>query len=128
MDFAAIITAIGGLVTAIVGIIIAARTSGAAAHKTDVETLQSTIGLLRQEINTYQLENKELRAELKCLDKKAGKLQDELDGLRRAKEATDIENGNLRSRVRELENKVAALEHELNQWRTGEKKKTGPIK
>ncbi|HLE05660.1 MAG TPA: hypothetical protein VI729_13735 [Anaerolineales bacterium] len=66
---AAIITAIGALITGIIGIVIAALTAHSAATKAELESLRKTITLL-------QTENQRLRERLDDLEEENGVLRD----------------------------------------------------
>jgi len=66
---AAIITAIGALITGTIGIVIAALTAHSAATKTELESLRMTI-------TSLQTENKRLRERLDDLEEENGVLRD----------------------------------------------------
>lgn len=104
---------------------------------------------LRPEIASIQAQAEESQAEawkkltdaqqarLDQLTRRVIDLECKLQIIQEAREKTALENDQLRDRVRELEaevkripvleEKIKQLERELEEWRTGKKRKTGPL-
>ncbi len=85
------ITAIGGFITGIIGIIIAAVTAFGAARKSEMQSLRNTV-------ETLDKENKRLKSDLDELRRENESLREARDGLEKRVSALEAENKKLRDR------------------------------
>lgn len=93
---AATITAIGGFISGVVGVLIAVYTAANSAKATEVESLRCII-------QSLQDENTRMSERLTAKDTRIEELEGEVNGLRKQVEAQGAENAALREKVAVLE-------------------------
>ena len=106
-----LIVAIGGLVTGVIGAVVAALTARSSAKKGELEALCATV-------ETLQLENARLITRVKCLEDELEDRNKRIDILERSLRDQTKARADREMRIRELEDSNKRLETEIDSLRS----------